>query len=171
MGIAAIMQWLRLIEFLALLPDVGMVPRAMINTLRTVGLYIITLAIILVAFSTGFVVIYSSSTVQFDSYASAILTLWSALVGNVDPTEFIDTSYFTGIFLFFFFTFFTRKDFPPSFPPASVPDIHPTLINPIAVVRGLQPPFAGRCRPLSLSLSLSLACSLRLPQHAHRSHP
>lgn len=112
MGIAAIMQWLRLIEFLALLPDVGMVPRAMINTLRTVGLYIITLAIILVAFSTGFVVIYSSSTTDFGSYASATLTLWSALVGNVDPKDFIKTSYFTGIFLFLFFTFFTRKDLP-----------------------------------------------------------
>jgi hypothetical protein len=107
MGVAVIMQWLRLIEYLAILPDVGVVPRAMLHTLRTVGLFGITLVVILVAFSTGFVVVYSSSTTKFDNYSNAIVTLWSALLGNVEVDDFIKTSYVTGIFLFLFFTFFT----------------------------------------------------------------
>ena len=82
-------------------------PLALLNSLRTVGTFLTTLVLILVAFSTGFITVYGSTSKKMRSYTTTILSLWSALVGNVDMDEFIQTRPVVGVILFFGFTFFT----------------------------------------------------------------
>ena len=106
-GIALILQFLRFIEYLVLIPHVGVVPRAIILGLGTVGYFLITMLVILAAFVAGFNVIYAATTTAFSTPAQTVLTLWSALLGNVDVDDFIATRYYVGIVLFLFFSFFT----------------------------------------------------------------
>lgn len=92
---------------MALLPGIGFVPLALLNSLRTVGTFLATLVLILVAFSTGFITIYGSTTQKMRGYTATVLELWSALVGNVDMDIFIGSRPVVGVILFFGFTFFT----------------------------------------------------------------
>lgn len=64
-GLAVIFAWLRLIEYMALLPAVGKIPRAMMNALKTVGFFLLTLVIVFAGFVFGFSTIYSASSTQF----------------------------------------------------------------------------------------------------------
>ena len=86
-GIALILQWLRFIEYLVLFPHVGVVPRAMILGLGTVACFLVTMIFILAAFVSGFNLIYSATTTAFKTPAQTVLTLWSALLGNVDVDD------------------------------------------------------------------------------------
>ena len=92
---------------MALLPGIGFVPLALLKSLRTVGTFLATLVLILVAFSTGFMTIYGSTTQKMRGYTATILELWCSLLGNVDMDIFIGTRPVVGVILFFGFTFFT----------------------------------------------------------------
>eukprot|EP00041_Stephanoeca_diplocostata_P038551 m.1527102 g.1527102 ORF g.1527102 m.1527102 type:complete len:718 (+) comp25234_c0_seq63:229-2382(+) len=104
-GFAVISAWLRLIEYMALLPFVGKIPRAMMNALKTVGFFLFTLAIVFAGFVFGFSTIYSASSTQFSTPTQSMLTLWGSLLGNIDVDEFLVSNYYIGIFLFMWFSF------------------------------------------------------------------
>ena len=74
-----------------LVPKLGTVPRAIVLGLGTVAYFMVTMAVVMSAFIGGFTIIYSSTTVAFSTPAQTCLTLWSALLGNVDVDNFIQT--------------------------------------------------------------------------------
>eukprot|EP00040_Diaphanoeca_grandis_P044164 m.270152 g.270152 ORF g.270152 m.270152 type:complete len:852 (-) comp88302_c0_seq1:53-2608(-) len=107
LGMVSILAWIRLMEYLALFPGVGTIPRAMIHAMKVILMFSVSLMLIMAGFVTGFLTIYSASEEDFQDVASTVLTLWSALIGNIDVTDFIGSNYYVGVVLFIGFSFST----------------------------------------------------------------
>ena len=76
-------------RYLMLVPKLGTVPRAIVLGLGTVAYFLVTMLVVMAGFIGGFTIIYSSTTTAFATPAASLLTLWSALLGNVDVDNFI----------------------------------------------------------------------------------
>eukprot|EP00039_Didymoeca_costata_P029176 m.23539 g.23539 ORF g.23539 m.23539 type:complete len:705 (+) comp7512_c0_seq1:259-2373(+) len=105
LGVALIFLWLRLLPFIALIPGIGLIPKAMLRALGMVGLFSVSLVIVLAGFIAGFLTIFSAVQEQFHGILPSLLTLWSALLGNIDIQQFINSNYILGTFMFIFFSF------------------------------------------------------------------
>eukprot|EP00039_Didymoeca_costata_P020545 m.341624 g.341624 ORF g.341624 m.341624 type:complete len:755 (-) comp20282_c0_seq1:77-2341(-) len=105
-GCAAIFAWFRLLQFLMWIPGIGVVPRAMLNALASVGVFVIALFVIASGFVTGFYIVYSADEFEFSSGSRTFVTLWSALLGNIE-VDLFTSHYYLGVSLYVFFSFLT----------------------------------------------------------------
>lgn len=104
-GAVVIVAWLRLVGYLALFPTVGAIPRAVIRALGQIGLFLVTLVIIVWAFTAGFTVTYSANVDAFSTPLQSLQTLWGSMLGNIDISEYIDSDFTVGLPLYITFTF------------------------------------------------------------------
>lgn len=104
-GAVVIVAWLRLVWFLTLLPMVGQIPRAVIRAIGQIGLFLVTLVLIVWAFTAGFTVIYSADVPEFSTPLQTLQTLWGSMLGNIDVADFIESDFTVGLPLYIIFTF------------------------------------------------------------------
>lgn len=106
MGLVLIIIWFRLFNFLALLPRIGLIPKAMKRMVAGIFNFAVSLGVILVAFAVGLHSIYSGMSPAFMSWLVTFQTMWASLQGNVDFGSFTkDRLGDIGTFIYIAFTF------------------------------------------------------------------